>query len=56
MGAKTLKRVLASGFIVVGGAAIFSWVWPEDGSFVLRGLAVLAAALSMVVLASLWQK
>ena len=56
MGAKTLKRVLASGFIVAGGAAIFRWVWPDDGSFLFVTLAIMAAVLSLFVVVSLWQK
>lgn len=55
MGAKTLKRILASGFIVAGGATIFTWVWPDDGSLVFSSLAVLSAVLSVVVLVSVWQ-
>lgn len=56
MGAKTLKRILASGFIAAGGAAIFGWVWPDDGSLLFSTLAVMSAVLSIVVLVSLWQK
>lgn len=57
MGAtKTLNRVLASGFILAGAAAIFSWVWPDDGSLLFSGLAVISAVLSVIVLVSLWQK
>lgn len=56
MGAKTLKRVLASGFVIAGGAAIFTWVWPEDGSILFSALAIMSALLGMVVVVSLWQK
>lgn len=56
MGAKTLKRILASGFIAAGGAAIFTWVWPDDGAVLFEGLAVLSAVLSLVVVVSVWQK
>jgi hypothetical protein len=56
MRAKTLKRVLASAFIVAGGAAICSWVWPDDGSFLFSSLAVMSAVLSLVVVVSLWHK
>ena len=56
MGAKTLKQVLTSGFIVAGGVAIFTWVWPDDGSLLFEGLAVLSAVLSVVVVVSVWQK
>lgn len=56
MGAQTLKRIMASAFVAVGGAALFICTWPEDGSVLFSGLAVLSAALSLVVVASLWQK
>ena len=56
MGAKTLKRVLASAFVIIGGAAIVMWVWPEDGSVLLSSLAVMSALLGTVVVVSLWQK
>ena len=56
MGAKTLKRIMASAFVAVGGAALFVWIWPDDGSVLFSGIAVLSAALSLVVIASLWQK
>jgi hypothetical protein len=56
MGAKTLKRVLASAFVVIGGAAIVMWVWPEDGSILFSSLAVMSALLGSAVVVSLWQK
>lgn len=56
MGAKTLKRGLASAFVAVGGATLFTWIWPDDGSVLFSGLALLSAALSVVVVVSLWQK
>ena len=56
MGAKTLKRVLASGFVIAGGAAIFMWVSPDDGSILFSTLAILSAVLGTVVVVSLWQK
>ena len=56
MGAQTLKRIMASAFVTVGGAALFIWIWPEDDSVLFSGIAVLSAALSLVIVASLWQK
>ena len=56
MGAQTLKRVMASAFVAVGGAALFMWSWPDDGSLLFSGIAVLSAELSVVVVVSLWQK
>jgi hypothetical protein len=55
-GSKTLTRVLASGFILAGGAATFFWVWPEDGSLALSGIAILSAVVSVAVVASLWKQ
>lgn len=57
MGAsKTLKQILASAFVAAGGVAIFTWIWPNDGSLLFAALAVLSAVLSLAVVASLWQK
>jgi hypothetical protein len=56
MSAKTLKRVMASGFVAVGGAALFIWIWPNDSSIAFEGVAVMSAMLSVVVVVSLWQK
>jgi hypothetical protein len=56
MGAKTLKRAVASGFVIAGGAGIFMWVWPDDGSILFSSLAVMSALLGTVVVVSLWQK
>ena len=52
MGAKTLKRILASGFVVIGGAALFTWIWPDDGSILFSSLAVAWCWLAVRVLAS----
>ena len=56
MGAKTLKRIMASGFVVLGGATLFTWIWPDDGSILFSSLAVMSAVLGVVVVVSLWQK
>jgi hypothetical protein len=51
-----LTRALASGFILAGGAAICAWIWPEDGSVVVSGVAILTFAVSVLVVASVWKK
>ena len=53
---KTLTRVLASGFVVAGGAAMFLWIWPDDASLFRAGVAILSVAVSLVVLATFWKK
>ena len=50
-----LTRALASGFILAGGAAICAWIWPEDGSLVVSGVAILTFAVSVLVVASVWK-
>lgn len=48
--------MLASGFILLGGAATLVWLWPEEESVVLKAVAVLSALVSLAVVASLWKK
>jgi|tagenome__1003787_1003787.scaffolds.fasta_scaffold20931840_2 hypothetical protein len=51
-----LTRGLASGFVLAGGAAICAWMWPEDGSLITSGAALLAFVVSVAVVASVWKK
>jgi hypothetical protein len=51
-----LTRVLASGFVLAGGAATFSWLWPGDESLFPSAVAVLSVVVSLLVVASLWKK
>jgi hypothetical protein len=51
-----LTRVLASGFVIAGGAATFTWLWPEDDTLFPSTVAVLSALISLLVVASLWRR
>lgn len=56
--ATVLVRVLASGFIMAGAAAIFLWFWPGEAEpdFARSMVAALSAVVAAAVLASLWRK
>jgi len=52
-------RVLASVFVVLGGVAIVSWMWPNGGDMmrVFRmAISAVSACVAVIVLVSLWKR